>query len=395
MTLLSRIYRRSVFNGVELSRADAGVIKALAILMIVAHNYFHQVKPFPGENEMVFNAETFWNTVFQVAAHPFDALHPLASFFGHYGVHVFLFLSGYGLTKKALSVSAKTGGLSFGDLWRISGNQIAKIVSLTLIGVVVLCLYKFMAWGSLPDAAFFWKYLTFLSFTENLRPGAFGWFVTVWWFMALIVQFYLLFPFIYRAVTRHPMLALAVGAICQALAAYLYQPLLDRHVLVYATPLGQMGLFMLGAYLATGRRLSRWIVLPLAALMPLTFVHPGAFHLSFLSVTTVLMLAYGLVRERLVNCKTLVWVGSLSMFVYIVHGDLRWQILPIVNETKNLWFSYVVFFGYLAEVFGFSLIARWLANRTGIMRLQPFSRRSGTGADRETAPVLKPSLQGE
>lgn len=372
MTWLTRLYQKSVFNAVELTRADASVIKALAILMIVAHNYFHQVKPFPGENEMAFHAETFWKMVFQIAEHPFDAFHPIASFFGHYGVHIFLFMSGYGLTKKALGYVQKHGGIGWFDLYKVSLNQIAKIVTLTVVGVAILCLYKYIAWGTLPDAEFFTKYLVFLTFTENLRPGDFGYFVSVWWFMALIVQFYLLFPIIFKGLSRHAYLTLSIGVVCQLLAVSIYEPLLEHHVLVYATPLGQMVLFMLGGYLAMGRRLSRWIVLPLVVVLPLTFIDPNFFHLSFVAVTVFLMLAYGLLRERLIASKTLLWIGGMSMFIYIVHGDLRWQVIPVVNEAQNIWLSYIMFFGYVAEVFIFAILAKWLASTTRIMRLQPF-----------------------
>ena len=391
MTWLTRLYQKSVFNAVELTRADASVIKALAILMIVAHNYFHQVKPFPGENEMAFHAETFWKMIFQIAEHPFDAFHPIASFFGHYGVHIFLFMSGYGLTKKALGYVQKHGGISWTDLWKVSLNQIAKIVSLTLVGVSILCLYKYIAWGTLPDAEFFTKYLVFLTFTENLRPGDFGYFVSVWWFMALIVQFYLLFPIIFKGLSRHAYLTLSIGVVCQLLAVSIYEPLLEQHVLVYATPLGQMVLFMLGGYLAMGRRLSRWIVLPLVVVLPLTFIDPNFFHLSFVAVPVFLMLAYGLLRERLIASKTLLWIGGMSMFIYIVHGDLRWQVIPVVNEAQNIWLSYIMFFGYVAEVFIFAILAKWLASTTRIMRLQPFKVKPKTSMNGCMPMVLKPT----
>ena len=62
----------------------------------------------------------------------------------------------------------------------------------------------------------------------------------------------------------------------------------------------------------------------------------------------------------------------MSMFIYIVHGDLRWQVIPVVNEAQNIWLSYIMFFGYVAEVFIFAILAKWLASTTRIMRLQPF-----------------------
>ena len=341
MQRLTHLYERSVFGGAELTRNDSAVLKALAILLIAAHNFFHQVKPFPGENEMAFGEATFRNTVEQIAANPLDAFHPLVSFFGHYGVHVFILLSGYGLMKKALGIASRQGGISTADLFRMAGNQIAKIMLLTVVGVSVLILYKLMAYGGLPDAEFFRKYLVFLTFTENLRPSDFGYFVTVWWFMALIVQCYLLFPFVYRLATGSAWGAAGVALLSMTGAYAFYQPLLDAGVLVYATPLGQLPLFLLGAWLAAGRRIPATVVFGLAAVLPLTFVDPEFFHLSFLSVVTVAFLLYGIFREKLSASRFLVWTGGLSMFIYIVHGDLRWLIIPIVNETQNVWFAYV------------------------------------------------------
>ena len=63
------------------------------------------------------------------------------------------------------------------------------------------------------------------------------------------------------------------------------------------------------------------------------------------------------------------------MFIYIVHGDLRWQIIPVVNDAQNIWLSYIMFFGYVAEVLIFAILAKWLASTTRIMRLQPFKMK--------------------
>lgn len=396
MQRLTHLYERSVFGGAELTRNDSAVLKALAILLIAAHNFFHQVKPFPGENEMAFGEATFRNTVEQIAANPLDAFHPLVSFFGHYGVHVFILLSGYGLMKKALGIASRQGGISTADLFRMAGNQIAKIVLLTVVGVSVLILYKLMAYGGLPDAEFFRKYLVFLTFTENLRPGDFGYFVTVWWFMALIVQCYLLFPFVYRLATGSAWGAAGVALLSMTGAYAFYQPLLDAGVLVYATPLGQLPLFLLGAWLAAGRRIPATVVFGLAAVLPLTFVDPEFFHLSFLSVVTVAFLLYGIFREKLSASRFLVWTGGLSMFIYIVHGDLRWLIIPIVNETQNVWFAYVAFFGFMTEVFLFALLARWISEKTRLFRLVPFRMKGGSQTqEAPSALPVRPALRGD
>ena len=83
-----------------LTRNECTAMRGIAILAIVLHNYCHFISMIVQENEYQFfvsHNEQLW----QVISHP-DELLPihLLSFFGHYGVPVFLFLSGYGLVRK-------------------------------------------------------------------------------------------------------------------------------------------------------------------------------------------------------------------------------------------------------------------------------------------------------
>ena len=75
-------------------------MRGIAILGIVLHNYCHFISHIVQENEYQFFAMNS-NRLWQQLTNP-DALLPvhLLSFFGHYGVPVFLFLSGYGLVRK-------------------------------------------------------------------------------------------------------------------------------------------------------------------------------------------------------------------------------------------------------------------------------------------------------
>ena len=83
-----------------LTRNECTAMRGIAILAIVLHNYCHFISRIVQENEYQFftsNNDRLW----QVITHP-DELLPvhLLSYFGHYGVPVFLFLSGFGLVKK-------------------------------------------------------------------------------------------------------------------------------------------------------------------------------------------------------------------------------------------------------------------------------------------------------
>ena len=119
--------------GFELNKADTATLKALAILFIVAHNYFHFLPPVTGENEMTFSPEHIQNVLMFIWANPLDAFHPIVSFFGHYGVHIFIFLSGYGLTKKCLS--SNFGTLS--ELYRVSIRKIVQVIKLSFFFALI------------------------------------------------------------------------------------------------------------------------------------------------------------------------------------------------------------------------------------------------------------------
>ena len=84
----------------SLSRSECNVLRGLAIIGIFLHNYCHWLGPIVKENEyQYFQHNVDWFN--QVLVNP-DLSLPfhLLSFFGHYGVPVFLFLSAYGLVLK-------------------------------------------------------------------------------------------------------------------------------------------------------------------------------------------------------------------------------------------------------------------------------------------------------
>ena len=82
------------------SKDQTAILKGLGILLIVLHNFFHNLTPVIGENEFTFSAEIFLNFYQTLQASPENVLRALFSYFGHYGVQVFIFFSSYGLTRK-------------------------------------------------------------------------------------------------------------------------------------------------------------------------------------------------------------------------------------------------------------------------------------------------------
>lgn len=84
----------------DIDKDGTAFLKALAIFIVVSHNYWRNVLPAIGENEMLFSVRHVSNAINAVMMRPSEFLNPFFSLFGHYGVHLFIFLSAYGLTKK-------------------------------------------------------------------------------------------------------------------------------------------------------------------------------------------------------------------------------------------------------------------------------------------------------
>ena len=83
-----------------LTRAECSALRGIAIIGIFLHNYCHWLGFAVKENEYTFRMSNCRNLMKAVASPDANLAVHLVSFFGHYGVPVFLFLSAFGLVMK-------------------------------------------------------------------------------------------------------------------------------------------------------------------------------------------------------------------------------------------------------------------------------------------------------
>ena len=83
-----------------LTRAECNALRGIAILGIVLHNYSHWLHGIVRENEYQFFQKNVEGLQYALSNPDQNLLLHLLSFFGHYGVPIFLFLSSYGLVLK-------------------------------------------------------------------------------------------------------------------------------------------------------------------------------------------------------------------------------------------------------------------------------------------------------
>lgn len=349
---------------IDFSLSDSNQLKAICILLIIAHNYFHCLEPLIGENEMVFGQYNFSNFLSALQQTPYDLFRPFFSFFGHYGVHIFIFLSGYGLTKKCLNREIT----EFASLYRVSLGQIFKLVKLTLVGFVFLLLFQWVVWGDSNWLGYLKGYGEFLTFSQNLRPDRIFSLVSVWWFLCLIVQFYLVFPLLFRLATESQRAFIVLSVLAIFASIILYKPLLAQKIYVYATPLGHLAVFALGMHFALGRGIPRWAIVGALVIFPFSLIYEAFFHLSFVSVVLLSIALYDRYKERIQNVSILHFIGGLSMFLYIVHGDMRKPFLHWLSQMSHAGVaeSYWIFVAFVISVFIAALACQKISAALGL-----------------------------
>lgn len=201
-----------------LSRAECAALRGLAILGIMLHNYCHWLALAVKENEYTFNmgkSRGLW----YVITHP-DANLPvhIVSYFGHYGVPVFLFLSGFGLVMKyeQNATPGRTGTGNEATAWQFIRHHYAKLFTMMAAGFAFFALVDRLTPGAFRFHAD--NIIAQLLMLINLlpRPDRIIW-PGPYWFFGLMMQLYIVYRLVlYRRSWR---VAVALVAVCWLMQA--------------------------------------------------------------------------------------------------------------------------------------------------------------------------------
>lgn len=309
------------------SRTDTTFFKGIGILLIVTHNFFHVRKGFGIENEMEFKAENIHAFLGYLAALDFDSgIAAIFSFLGHYGVQLFIFFSAYGLS---VQYQRHRGT----DLEFIV-HRLRKIYFLLAFGIVFYVAAAVLA----PRQSVDWLLILRNTFLLGTTISSFSmeWkyqmFAGPFWFFALIIQLYLLFPWLYRV---------SSGFVGRSV----WVPFLVSYLLIYAgfllggpqgfstfsTLIGHLPEVLLGVWLARSgtdgfARLDRlpWHLLCIL-LFALSQLHPAFFPLGFLCITILLLSSVRWLQPRLGRWPTrfVLFCGEISMIMFVVNARVR------------------------------------------------------------------------
>lgn len=314
----------------ELSRQECTVLRGVAIISIFIHNYCHLLPNAPKENEYSWSIERvlyFWDIF------PNDIFISLFSFLGHYGVPVFVFLSGYGLVNK---YERNDTEWSYGNYF---SNHYLKLVKLMFPGLISYLILFWFLYGDF-DGMNFYRVIAQLLLVNNLIPTKYLPIVPgPYWYFGLTMQLYLLF-LILRSKKRNIV-------ICVTICLFLMILSNGHHYLIVWLKYNFVGHaipFIMGILYAKYHTLfkyddSKWSV---ALISIFSFIFLLASELYFYSwiIAPVFVIVFVFSIAKLLNgwlVSFLSFVGALSHVIFVAHPVTRVFVYYIQDEYHMKW----------------------------------------------------------
>ena len=322
-----------------LTKEDTLLLKGLAITAIVLHNIYHNYIGSITENEFEFHPESF-NSFWRLFLHPdISIFNNFFSFYGHYGVPLFFFFSGYGLTKKYQNIYIDTNFFCFikehiKKLWLL-------FVPLLLLFIIIFSLKSFYNHEILDAINKIGHVLLHafyrITFIGNFIPGEAEWLFGPWWFFSAILQLYIIYWLFLRKASSPTLASIGVVCILFQIIIYWENPIwlaLIRHNFPAWLPALILGILW-------ARSDKREIPVAIVCfLVALCFAADGNFY-SWLLFSPLFFLPFLLASSIIKKGKRLksifVWLGKQSASLFAVNGFVRLYIISPVFSTEKLY----------------------------------------------------------
>lgn len=338
--------REATENGGEslLTRAECNALRGIAILGIFLHNFCHWLNPVVKENEyQYFQHNVDW---FAQCAARVNELFPahVISFFGHYGVPVFLFLSAYGLEMKYGNGQGKAPDGRRVVVSSFVRYHYLKLFKMMIVGFICFTVVDAMTAGSwhYNVAQIVGQLLMINNFYDqpdrNIWPGPF-------WFFGLMLQLYVVYRLLlYR---RHWGWTVGLMAVCTVAQLFMDPEGENLNYWRYNFMGGMLpfGLGLLFArygnkvmlvYLTFGSFLMSWVVCSFfivsasGSFYTWVIVPALVCYASVYFIKTVSTLPLPWLRARI--GYVLGWLGNVSAALFVIHPAIRKVFITVSRQ---------------------------------------------------------------
>lgn len=316
-----------------LSRTECEVIRGIAILGIVLHNFTHWLRFAVKENEYTFTQGKA-DRLYELLNSPDgDLITHLLSFFGHYGVPLFLFLSAYGLVMKyeKATVSPVAAQPTPG-VWHFTRYHFLKLFKMMVVGFVLFTLvdavtYEPHHYRLLDIVAQLGLFNNLLEHPNNvIWPGPY-------WFFGLMLQLYILYRLLFFRKHWGIVVAVMVLVMVMQMVCDPTSEALNRLRYNSVGGLLPFGLGLLYARYARREWSKTAYAMMFLAGSVLLFVMSGNYYAWFFVPAVVCLL--GIAGVKLMPAwlmKPLEWVGNISAAMFIIHPIARKIFIPVAHR---------------------------------------------------------------
>ena len=301
-------------------------MRGLAIIGIFLHNYCHWLGFAVKENEYTFTMSKASDLMQALAQPDLNLPIHLLSFFGHYGVPVFLFLSAYGLVMKY----EKRGALSpkQTNVVPFLKHHYVKLFKMMIVGFVAFTMVDAITPGSHKYHVM--DILGQMFMFNNMMPDPDH---VIWpgpyWFFGLMMQLYI----VYRLLLwrKGDVYALLLIAVCWAMQAFC-DPEGDTLNRVRYNFMGGVLPFCAGLlYARHGKQLTHGVRMTLMVISVVAvFFFSFNFQTWLWAPLFVCTASIGIVKllPKTVN-EWIAWVGTISAALFVLHPLTRKIFIPI------------------------------------------------------------------
>ncbi len=289
---------------------------------IVLHNYCHFLGFAVKENEYTFTSAKPQQFFSKLTALDSNLFVHIMSFFGHYGVPVFLFISGFGLVRKYEQSNAnKVGAVPF------IGSHYVKLLRLMFLGYIGFAIVSYLhphgyhGYTVGRVIAQLLMYINFLPHPDRIiKPGPY-------WFFSLMIQLYILYRLIlYRRKSLYVILLIAICWLLQAVNT----PSVD----VGGETLNRLRYNFIGGMLPFGAGILyarhgislHWADYVSVIIISAVVVFAGSFAFWSWLWVPLFIVSGAVATVRLLPEKALkpcVWAGTISSALFVVHPITR------------------------------------------------------------------------
>lgn len=318
-------------------------MRGLAITAIALHNFCHLMPGAVRENESDFHTENL-ERLAATDCGTWQGVSDIISFFGWYGVPIFIFLTGYGLVTKYERDRAPFAVAGF-----LRSNWL-KLINLMIPGI--LAFIATTAAVSIltghPGAIWSVRFLFQLTMLPDLVYTWYPPVPVVYWYFGVTLQFYVIYAL---AIYRRPawwMAAMVVGSLALQWSVEQASWGLPwiRH-----NATGWLTVIVMGVLWGRHPSVRRLPAIAVAAVALPAFIasmfDPYTWQISILAVVVIAFLVAKFSLRIPVWRGMWIWLGRMSPFIFAAHPLVRhWIFSTVSRPVPSFW----LIGGYFAAV---------------------------------------------